>query len=97
MVQCKGTTRKGTPCKNGVMAGSEFCFFHSFDPDTGRRVESPPIDREKEIKIVEQTLRAARRQPPSLEKARTIISLVQLLEQLRKPEEKEKPWKPPAL
>lgn len=98
MVQCKAITRKGTRCQAAVMAGHEYCFFHHVDPTTGKQLSEPrPIDRAVEVRILEETLRSVRKQPPSNEKARTLMQLIDMLEQLRKPEEKATPWKPPAL
>lgn len=37
-VTCKGKTAKGTPCSAAVVAGTEYCLWHSPDPATKDKV-----------------------------------------------------------
>ena len=85
-MRCAATTRIGTTCRNGALPNSAYCYFHSVDAITGHRKLPEAITREKEIEVIEEYLRSIRRtMPSSLEKARTIIQLVELLERLRQP------------
>ena len=68
------------------MIGRDTCWNHSSDPVTNKFPEPAPIDRPKEIRLLEKQLRSCYRLPSTLERAKVVMQLIELLERLRKPE-----------
>jgi hypothetical protein len=97
--RCTATTKGGTPCLCWAIPGTKppTCLFHCPELPEAVSRKPRPFDREREIALLEGELRTVRHLRASLERTRTIIALVELIEELRKPDEKEKPWTPPRL
>ena len=87
--RCQALTQAGKPCPKAAMIGSTTCWVHSRVPGSAANIPVKPITREREIAMVERQIRAVGKLPASLEKARTTIQLIELLERLRKPESSE--------
>jgi hypothetical protein len=83
-MRCIATKKDGTPCHTGAMKDSDYCFFHGKDPHTGKQHRDYALTIAKEIEIVENALRGTRKARHSLDKARLVIQLVELLERLKK-------------
>ena len=63
------------------MRGTGLCYFHSLQSHSRMPPEErPPLDL---AKVVERELRAARHLPRSLDRAREVRSLVELLKELK--------------
>ena len=76
------------------MHGTDLCYFHSLQSHSRKPPEErPPLDL---AKVIERELRAARHLPRSLDRAREVRSLVELLKELKEkadPDAQEPDWK----
>ena len=81
--KCAATCLDGRPCPKAPMVGTDLCWNHTRDPVTKKFPEPHPIDRAREIKLLEKQLRGIYRLHASLERSREMRALIELLERLR--------------
>lgn len=65
------------------MKGTDLCWNHTRNPETGKFPDPIPIDRAREIKLLEMQLRSCYRLSPSLNRAKVVMQLIELIERLR--------------